>query len=209
MSYIHGKSLIRIAVVDDHVLLRETCKVVMQAGNGKEFLDMLDHCNLPDLVLMDLNMPEMNGYDTIKILLEKFPDLRIMVVSMYQSKDVILRLINLGASGFFNKCGHPNEFKKAVHEMMREEYYFSDQSAARLMKQNLSSKKHIIQAELCEEELTFLKLITTDKTYEEIADVMKIKPRHAEYIRDKLFERFDVNSRISLACLVMHKGLVV
>ena len=219
MSYIHGKTLIKIAVAEDHVLLRETlcniintwdnCKVTMQADNGKQFLHLLDADDLPDLVLMDLYMPEMNGYDTIKILHEKFPELRIMVVSMYQSEEAILHLINMGVKGFFNKSGPPNEFKKAVHDMMGNGYYFADHATARLMKQAMASRSITLKKDLSEEELIFLKYITTEKTYQEIADGMKINLRHAEYLRDKMFDRFDVLSRVGLSTLAIKKGLVV
>lgn len=219
MSYIHGKTLIKIAVADDHILLRESlcniidtwenCKVIMQADNGKQFFEMLDPKNLPDLVLMDLEMPEMNGYDAIMAAKKIYPEIKFMVVSMYQSEEAILHLIHVGTQGFLNKGGHLAAFKNAIYEMMRTGYYFADHAAARLMKQAMEEGNHALKNDLSLEELTFLKLIITEKTYQEIADIMGVSRRHVEYIRDKMFEHFDVQKRIGLSTRVMKKGLVV
>jgi two-component system, NarL family, invasion response regulator UvrY len=219
MSYIHGKTLIKIAVADDHVLLRETlcnmintwenCKVIMEADNGKQFMEQLDSNNLPHLVLMDLEMPEMNGYETIKAAKKIYPDIKFMVLSMYQSEEAIIHSIHVGAQGFFNKGSLPTAFKKAVYEMMLTGYYFADHAAARLMKQAMEKGKLPLKKDLTDEELIFLKNVITEKTYQEIADDMGIHLRHAEYIRDKMFDRFDVRSRIGLVTRVIGKGLVV
>lgn len=219
MTYIHGKTLIKIAVADDHIMLRETlcksidtwenCKVIMQADNGKHFIAKLDSKNLPDLALIDLEMPEMNGYETIKTVKKIYPDIKFMVLSMYQSEEAIIHLIHVGAQGFFNKGDLTVHFKNSVYEMMRTGYYFADHAAARLMKQAMETGKLTLKNDLSDEELTFLKNIITEKTYQEIADIMGIPLRHAEYLRNKMFEQFDVQNRVGLSTRVMKKGLVV
>ncbi len=219
MLYIHGKTLIKIAVADDHILLRETlcnvidtwenCKVMLQADNSKQFMAQLDPKNLPDLALIDLEMPEMNGYETIKAVKKIYPDIKFMVLSMYQSEEAIIHLIHVGAQGFFNKCDLTVRFKNSVYEMMRTGYYFADHAASRLVKQAIENGKLTLKNDLSDEELAFLKNIITEKTYQEIADNMHIPLRHAEYIRDKMFERFDVLNRVGLVTRVIKKGLVV
>jgi two-component system, NarL family, invasion response regulator UvrY len=219
MTYIHGKTLIKIAVTDDHIMLRETlcnvidtwenCKVILQADNGKHFMSQLDPTNLPDLVLMDLEMPEMDGYETIKAIKKIYPDIKIMVLSMYQSEEAIIRSINVGAQGFFNKSGLGQHFKNSVYEMMRTGYSFADRFASRLVKQAIETGKLTSKNDLSAEELTFLKNVITEKTYQKIADIMIITQRRTEYLRNKMFEHFDVQNRIGLATLVIKKGLVV
>lgn len=186
MSYIHGKTLIKIAVAEDHTMLREAmctmidtwedCKVILQADNGKELIEQMEPKNLPDLVLVDLAMPEMNGYDTIITLKKIYPALKFMVVSMYQSEEAILHLIKLGAQGFFNKSGDSNKLRKAVYEMMSTGYYFADHAASRMMKKGMETGNLTLKNDLSTEELTFLKYIITDKPYKEIADDMDVHP---------------------------------
>ncbi len=219
MSYIHGKSLIKIAVADDHIMLRETlcniidtwenCKVILQADNGKHFMTQLDPKNLPDLVLMDLEMPEMAGYETIMTVKKIYPNIKFMVLTMFQSDEAIIRSINVGAQGFFNKASLTVHFKNSVYEMMRTGYAFADHAASRLVKQAMETGKLTLKNDLSGEELSFLKNVITEKTYQEIADIMIISLRHTEYLRNKMFERFDVQNRIGLATLVIRKGLVV
>jgi len=218
MSYIHGKTIIKIAVADAGILLREAlcqvintwdnCKVIWQADNGKDFLELLDPNNLPDLVLMDLEMPEMNGFDTIKAAKKNYPEIKFMLVSRHQNEEIIIHLIHVGANGYFNKSGHPTELKKAFNEMMRTGYFFADHAAARLMKQSMESDRFALKKDLTDEEFVFLKHIITQKTYPKIARDMGISLRHAEYIRKKMFDHFDVQNRIGLATLVIKKGLI-
>ena len=219
MSYIHGKTLIKIAVADDHIMLRESlcnvidtwenCKVILQADNGKQFIELLDSNNLPDLALIDLEMPEMNGYDTILVAKKAYSQIKFMVVSMYQSDEAITRLINAGAGGFFAKGDHLNRFKKAIYEMMSSGCYFNDHSASRLLKQVMQKGNSTLNDNLSTEEMLFLSHIITEETYKEIADGMCISLRHVEYLRNKMFDRFDAQNRIGLAMQMIKKGIVV
>lgn len=218
MEYTHGKSLIKIAVADDHTMLRESmcqiidtwenCKVILQADNGKEFMAQLDPKNLPDLALVDLRMPEINGYELIKLLTKKYPEIKMMVLTVFIGEDAIYRAFQAGAHGFMDKSEDGNKLKKGIYEMMRTGHHFSDQSAARMVKQSLTTGQKN-KKNLNEEEIVFLKNIITEKTYKEIADEMGIPIRHAEYLRNNMFERFDVQSRIGLAVQVIEKGLTV
>jgi DNA-binding NarL/FixJ family response regulator len=219
MSYIHGKSIIRIAMAEDHALLREAlcfmintwenCKVILQAENGKQLIERIDPKKLPDLVLIGLAMPEMNGYDTIEALKKIYPEIKYMAVSMFYSEEAILHLIQIGGNGFFHKSGDSQKFKAAVCEIMRTGFYFADQSAARLMKRVMNTGNLTFKNALSDEEFVFLAHIVTMETYKQIADKMGIPVRHTEYLRKNMFEHFDVQNRIGLAACVMDKGLVV
>ena len=219
MSYIQGKSLIRIAVAEDHSMMREAlcalidtwenCKVILQVENGKQLIERIDPKNLPDLVLVDLAMPVINGYDTIETLKKIYSEIKFMAVSMYHSEEAILHLIQIGGNGFFHKSGDSHKFKAAINEIMRSGFYFADQSAARLMRQLMDTGNLTFKNALSDEEFVFLAHIITVETYKEIADKMCIPLRHTEYLRKNMFERFDVQNRIGLATLLIDKGLVV
>jgi DNA-binding NarL/FixJ family response regulator len=118
----HDDTLIKIAFADDHHLFREAicthidqwenCKVIIQAANGRQLLEKLQNHNLPDLAMIDLEMPEMNGYETLKVIKEKYPSIRLLVVSQHHSEELVCRIIKFGAQGFVNKGDDLTRFKK-------------------------------------------------------------------------------------------------
>lgn len=213
----NGKSLVKVAMAEDHVLVRETLagfinsfdhfKVILQADDGKSFLEQLDLNNLPDLALIDLSMPGMNGYDTIATAKKLYPSIKIMVISTFNSEEAILRSIKMGAEGFYTKRDGCDNLKKALHEMMTLGYYFTDRIAINVVREMMKTGKLTIKNDFTDEELLFLKYVVTEKTYKEIALEMEIPLRHAEYLRNLLFERFGVLSRTGLAILALEKGL--
>ena len=206
-------------MADDHTLYRvslcrminewDNCKVILQVSNGKQLLEQIDGGACPQLVLTDLRMPEMNGYETIRALSKKYPEIKVMVVSMFESEEATMQIIKLGAKGCINKCAEPKQLRKAIHELMRSGYYFSDHSAAKIFKQALETDNMNLKNGLTDEEITFLKYIITDMTYKEIAVKMRIHPRHVEYIRSNLFERFGTQSKTGLVTRALEKGLSV
>jgi two-component system, NarL family, invasion response regulator UvrY len=215
----HDDTLIKIAVADDHHLFREAicthidqwenCKVIIQAANGRQLLEKLQNHNLPDLAMIDLEMPEMNGYETLKAIKEKFPAIRLLVISQHHSEELVCRIIKFGAQGFVNKGDELSRFKKAIREMMLTGYFFSDHTAAKMVKKAMQRENLVLDNDLSDDEINFLKLICTEKTYNEMATQLKMSDRHLEYMRQVLFERFDVASRTGLAVIAMKKGLAV
>lgn len=215
----YNDSLIKIAVADDHHLFREAicshidqwenCKVIIQAANGRQLLEKLQSKNQPDLALIDLEMPEMNGYETLMAIKENYPAIRMLVISQHHSEELVCRIIKLGAQGFVNKADDLTRFKKAIEEMMHSGYYFSDHTAAKMVKKAMQSENFTLDNDLSNAEIHFLKLICTEKTYKEIAKELKMSERHLEYLRQVLFDRFDVTSRTGLAVIAMRKGLAV
>lgn len=215
----HDDTLIKIAVADDHHLFREAicsqidqwenCKVIIQAANGRQLLEKLQTKNLPDLAMIDLEMPEMNGYETLKAIKEKYPFIRLLVISQHHSEELVCRIIKSGAQGFVNKGDELSRFKKAIREMMLTGYFFSDHTAAKMVKKAIQRENLVLDNDLSDAEIHFLKLICTEKTYKEMALQLNMSDRHLEYMRQVLFERFDVTSRTSLAVIAMKKGLAV
>jgi two-component system, NarL family, invasion response regulator UvrY len=212
-------TLIKIAVADDHSLFRESlcamidtwenCKVIIQATNGKQLMERLGSKDIPDLALIDLAMPEMNGYETIKAVKENFPDIKLLAMSYYNSEEVVWRLIKYGAQGFINKHDEVVRLKKAIGEMIYSGYFFSDHTAAKMVRRAAQTGMLSIKNVLSEKEITFLRYVCTEKTYKEIAQAMGIEERQTEYLRSTLFQRFGVTTRTGLAILAMEKGLII
>lgn len=219
MQFTYDNSLVKIAMADDHSLIRESlctiidtwenCKVVIQAANGRQLLESLQAKNLPDLALIDLAMPVMNGYETIKAIKEKFPEIKLMAISLYYSEEMVWQLIKCGAQGFVNKTDDITRLKKAIAEMMHTGYYFSDHTASKMVKRAVQTGIFHIKNDLSEKEIVFLKFICTEKTYKEIAHEMNLAERQTEYLRSNLFERFGVNTRTGLAVVAIEKGLAL
>ncbi len=211
---------VKIAMVDDHVLLRDAlagvingfadCRVVLLASNGKELLEKMQEGVTPDLVVLDVNMPEMDGYETARYLRMHHPDMYVLVLTMYESEVSLLRMLQAGARGFLKKDIHPGELKSAIRSVITSGYYYSHGSAGKLV--NLFMKEAGGQQperqSLTENEITFLQLASTDMTYKEIATLMKISPRTVDNYRDSLFLKLNVKSRVGLAIFAIKSGVV-
>ena len=208
-------------MVDDHILLRDAlavvinnfdhCRVILLAANGRELLDKMQQDYLPNLVILDLNMPEMDGYETAKYLRINYPEIYVLVLTMYDSEISLLRMLQAGARGFLKKDIHPGELKLAIQSVISSGYFYSHNSAGKLVnlfKKDNSSGSQGERYGLSENELTFLKLASTDMTYKEIATVMKLSPRTVDNYRDSLFVKLNVKSRVGLAIYAIKSGVV-
>ena len=211
----------KIILVDDHTLLRNGLAglltnlghtVLYESDNGKEFISKLDKNNLPDLVLMDINMPEMDGYETSQWLSNNHPDINVLALSMYDNESSIIRMLTCGAKGYILKDSEPAELKTAIDDILSKGYYYSDLVSGKLI--------HAIHSDnnpgnginkpglLNTRETDFLKYTCTELTYKEIADKMFVSPRTIDGYRDALFEKLNVKTRVGLAIYAIKNGLV-
>ena len=216
------KSKTTVALVDDHVLLRnglanlvrgfDSYEVLFEANNGKHFIDQLKSGNVPELVLMDINMPEMDGYETAQWLKKNHPEVKVLALSMYDNENAIIRMLKNGARGYILKDTDPKEFKSALDDLVRKGYYYSELVTGKLIhavnnldepEQNL---KNLIN--LSEREIDFLKMACTEMTYKEIADKMFLSPRTVDGYRDSLFEKLNVKTRVGLVMYAIKNGIV-
>jgi len=211
----------KVLLADDHVLLRDAlatlinsfdeCIVSGVASNGKELVDLLEKNKAPDIVVLDLNMPLMDGYETAQWLQEKHPDVRILILTMYDSEIALIRLLQVGVRGFLKKDIHPNELKNALLSVAEDGYYYSHNTTGKLanfFQKNHANNSSIEKALLTKLDIEFLKMASTDMTYKEIAHTMKITPRAIDGYRDSLFEKLDVRSRVGLAIYAVKNGIV-
>jgi len=212
---------IKVALADDHVLLRNAlaslidgfgnCTVIMQCSNGKEMEENLNGGNIPDVALLDLSMPERDGYETALWLQKHYPNVHVLMLTMYDSELTMIRLLQAGVRGFLKKDIHPSELKFAIESVMQSGYYYSNHTAGKLInlfRQNTEGQMDLHKTLLNEEELHFLKLVCSDMTYKEIAQIMKLNPRAVDSLRDQLFVKLDVRSRVGLAMVAIKHGVV-
>ena len=208
-------------LADDHILLRdalatlinsfEELKVIAVAGNGEELIKFIKSGQMPDLILLDLNMPKMDGFETAIWIQKNFPAVKILVLTMYDSEIALIRLLQVGVKGFLKKDIHPAELKAALISVAENGYYYSQNTTgklASLFQKNFTNQSSIEKSMLTNIEIDFLKLASTELTYKEIADKMKITPRVIDSYRDTLFDKLDIKSRVGLAIYAIKNGIV-
>ena len=211
---------VKIGLVDDHVLVRDALAnaiksfdefdVSLLAENGKDFISKLNHTNIPEILILDLNMPEMDGHETIYWLLKNHPEIKILVLSMYDAESLI-HLIKVGVRGFVKKGAAPSELKHAIQSVLTTGTYCSTTVTSRLfgLMKDLGTKNSYWGTIILNEcEIAFLKLVATELTYKEIAQKMKVSPRTVDNYRDALFLKLNVKSRVGLAVYAIKSGIV-
>jgi DNA-binding NarL/FixJ family response regulator len=209
---------VKIGLVDDHKLLRNALasminsfgeyEVILEASNGIELLELLKKSQ-PDILLLDFNMPEMNGLDTAEKLKMKYPSIHILMLTMYDTELMLIKLLQAGVKGFMKKDIHPSDLRQALDAIMRDGYYYSPYTSSKLAGFFRDSHKTPIWDKiLTEQEIALMKLSSTELTYKEIALEMGLNPRTIDSIRDGLFEKLDVKSRVGLAMYAIKHGLV-
>lgn len=210
----------QIALVDDHVLLRNGLRtlltdlgyeVVLEAANGDEMLNLLPDVPLPHVVLMDINMPVMDGFQTAAWLRQHQPDVKVLALSMYDDEQSIMRMLRAGARGYVLKDSEPEELKAAIDAVHQKGFYYSDMVTSRIVHNlqaaHAAENKTQSPLDLNDKELQFIKLACTELTYKAIAERMNLSPRTIDGYRDALFEKLDVKSRVGLVLFAIKYGL--
>jgi DNA-binding NarL/FixJ family response regulator len=214
------KELIKVAMVDDHILLRnalaslinnsDNCSVVIECSNGKELIGKIKTSTPPDLVILDLNMPEMDGHQTALYLQKNHPEIKVIMLTMYDSELALIRLLKAGVKGFMKKDIHPTELMHAIQSVHEQGYYYSAQTSSKLagLFRDEQSAHAIDKILLSDQEIEFLKFVCSELTYKEVAVQLKMNPRAIDGMRDNLFTRLDVKSRVGLAMYAIKHGIV-
>lgn len=210
-----------VILTDDHVLLRNGLaslvkslghSVLFEADNGKDFIKKFNPVMEPDIVLMDINMPEMDGFETTMWLKQNHPKIKVVALSMYDNESAIIRMMKCGAKGYILKDSDPAELKDAIDSLLNKGYYYSELVNSKIMQaiNNFDDANNDIKnlVQISEKETEFLKMICTELTYKEIADKLKISPRTVDNYRDSLFEKLHVKTRVGLAMFAAKNGIV-
>lgn len=214
--------MFKVALADDHTLIREglaslinsfsNYQVVFEADSGKQFVETINVQNLPDIVLMDITMPEMDGYETTCWLKTNYPEIRVIALSVMDDENAIIRMLRSGAKGYLLKSSKPAELKQAMDMIINRGYYINELVSNKLINSinkidnDDNSLKKVLN--LTEREIEFLKHLCSEKTYKEIADKMFLSPRTVDSYRDNLFLKLQIKSRIGLVLFAIKNKIV-
>lgn len=209
--------MIKIALIDDHVILRKGLgelleklhgfEIVLQADNGSDFIAKLPNATLPDIVIMDISMPVMDGVQTSRWLKQNHPSVKLLAFSMINNEFIVIRMLKNGARGYILKDCEPSELRQALNAIYEKGYYFNDLITPK-MKPKSTNEEELILPPFNEGELAFLRWACSEKTYKEIAGEMKVSHRTIDAYRDSLFKKLQVTSRIGIAMYAIKTGIV-
>ncbi len=214
---------VKLALVDDHTLFRKglisliemvssNYTIVFEADNGLDLQQKLNSDNQPDIILMDINMPGMDGFASVQWLNEHFPLIKILVVSMIEKEETIVKMLKLGVKGYLCKDVEPKELGEALNAIMNKGFYYTDFITGKLVHslqngQDASAKAEALNL-MNDREKVFLQLACSEFTYNEIAAKMFLSPKTIDGYRNSLFEKLNVKSRVGLALYAVKHGLV-
>lgn len=195
--------MIKVSVVDDHKLFREslvmlvdsfdTVEVIMQAGDGADFFEQLAETKIqPEIVLLDIQMPKMNGYEVCEKLQVEYPDMKVIIVSQLTTRESIHKIMELGAHGFFTKNSDPDELEVIIKTIKEQEFYLGkDLRAAlkELLANDETSEEELVQISLSERELEIIKLAAQEYNSMQIGDVLNIHSRTVDTHRKRIMTK--------------------
>lgn len=205
---------VTLAIVDDHKLFRDGLAelingfseytVIIEADNGVDFIEQLGTKAVPDIVLLDINMKEMDGFETAEWLKAHHPEMKILVLSMYENENAIIRMLKSGARGYLLKDIRKKELEQALSSLVSKGYFYTEMVTGKLIHvintldevRPGQSIKDLVS--MNQREIEFLKLACTELTYKDIAEKMNLSVHTIDGYRDALFEKLNAKSRIGL-----------
>jgi len=213
--------IIKVAIADDHKIFRKgvilslrpftNIKFVLEAENGEELLKGLPDA-MPDVILMDLRMPLKDGIETTKAVSKLYPNIYVIVLSMYEDERFVYHLMENGANGYLLKNAEPQEIRRAVMEVYEKGYYLNNFVNRVLLKRSHARQKVIpslnSEITLSDKEKDVLRFICMEFTAQEIAQKMEISPRTVEAIKDRLMERFGSKNTAGLVFFAVKNNLI-
>ena len=211
-----------IAVVDDHTLFRKglislinvfpNFDVILEASNGKDFIQRLNPEQLPEIVLMDISMPEMDGYATCEWLKSHYPAIKVLALSTMDAETAIIKMIRSGAKGYIVKDADLSELKLAFSELLSIGFFYNELVSRKVIHSigRIVENNDAISAlqKLSDNELTFLRLSCSEKTYHEIANEMFKSEKTIDGYRAELFKKLNVSSRVGMVMYAIKNGIV-
>jgi len=213
----NNKKDFNLVIVDDHLLVANSLKsliemflgyhVLYHAKNGLDLQQKLEQETLPDIILLDVNMPIMNGYETMEWLNKNHPEIKVLALFMDDDEQMVLKMLSKGANGYMLKDIHPETLKVALNEVMEKGYYHSDRVTVTLLN-SLKPKEEVPTFLLKDTELSFLQYACSELTYSEIANKMNVSPKTVDNYRNELFKKFKVKNRVGLVIYGLKKKLI-
>ncbi|HRN79427.1 MAG TPA: response regulator transcription factor [Ferruginibacter sp.] len=214
-------NIIKVAIADDHKIFRKgvilslrsytNIKFVMEADNGEDLIAKIPE-SMPDVILCDLKMPVKDGIDATKVISREFPNIRVIILTMFEDDRFVGHLMDCGAAGYLLKSTDPAEIKRAIMDVMRTGFYLNPFVNRILIKKNYSKQKFnpslTSEVVLSDREKEVLTLVCMEFTAQEIAAKMDISARTVEAIKDRLMERFGVKNSVGLVFYAMKNQLI-
>jgi len=211
---------IKVIIADDHALFRAGVKtalsikkdveLIAEADNGMQLLNMLKHVE-PDVILLDIQMPIMDGIATLPEIRKLYPHVKVIILSMHNDHSMISKLMEIGANSYLTKNSDSENIYNAIKTCYEQEFFFNELTNKALLT-GLRTKRTDAgsqqEVSLSEKELTILKLMCEEKTTKEIADMVEISPRTVEAIRDKLKTKTGAKSMAGLVMYAIKNGII-
>ncbi|AZB08863.1 DNA-binding response regulator [Chryseobacterium sp. G0162] len=205
-----------IVIVDDHILIAKALEgiignfsefeVIYVCESGKDLIQKFEEGNtIPDIILMDVSMPIMDGFETAAWVTKNHPDIKIMALSMQGDDNSVIKMIKNGAKGYLLKNTHPKDLEIALTRLNTDGFFYPEW-ASKIIFSNLNKNDIETSVKISEREKEFLKYTVTELSYKEIADRMCCSPRTVESYRDQLCEKLDLKTRVGLAVFAIKNG---
>ncbi|MGL6126969.1 DNA-binding response regulator [Chryseobacterium artocarpi] len=206
-----------IVIVDDHILIAKALEgiignfnefeVIYVCENGKDLIQKFEEGNtIPDIILLDISMPVMDGFETAAWLSKNHPDIKVMALSMQGDDTSVIKMIKSGAKGYLLKNTHPKDLETALTRLNSDGFFYPEW-ASKIIFTNLNKDSDSeITVKISDREKEFLKYTVTELSYKEIADRMCCSPRTVESYRDQLCEKLDLKTRVGLAVFAIKNG---
>ena len=221
MKNLDTNSVIKVAIADDHALFRTGVKtslqsrkdiqMVAEAENGMQLMNLLRHIQ-PDVVLLDIQMPIMDGLTTLPEVKRLYPNIRVIMLSMHNDHSMISRMMEIGANSYLTKDSDSETIYQAIRTCYQQEFFFNDLTNKALLN-GLRTKRTVESntphdVQLTEKEILILRLMCDEKSTKEIADIVDLSPRTVEAIRDKLKTKTGTKSMAGLVMYAVKAGIV-
>jgi DNA-binding NarL/FixJ family response regulator len=214
-------NVIKVAIADDHKIFRKgvilslrpftNIKFVQEAENGQELIDGISSSE-PDVILMDLRMPQKDGIETTKQIAKQYPTIHIVILTMFEDERFVSHLMEIGANGYLLKSADPTEIRRAIMDVAEKGYYLNNFVNRILLKKSHAKQKTIpslsSEITLNEREKDVIKYICMEFTATEIAQKMDVSPRTVEAIKDRLMEKFGTKNTAGLVFFAVKNNLI-
>jgi DNA-binding NarL/FixJ family response regulator len=216
-----ANSIVNIAIADDHKIFKEgirsalkdknLIRILWEADNGIDLMFKMEAV-CPDVLLLDISMPEMDGINAIRLLRKRYEEAKIIVLTMYDEQEMITRMMEMGANAYLIKTTDPEEIYQAILTCMNNDFYFND-LVNKAVLTKLQSKKSARQfyssvVKFSDKELSILRLLADDKTTEEISKQVFLSPRTVETIRQNMKSKVGAKTIAGLIVYGMRNKLI-